>query len=118
WVPVSRVASAGSLPGNRKAHWITRRRRRRPHSGLAAEMPHLRERGEGSRFAHPLIPARTGTEIAIAASAFANSCPCLSRRVCSPRLLSCKQQEKNRGSKRNAKKINGKSRRQHEKNRQ
>src|SRR5215510_3402823 len=29
WVPVSRVASAGSLPGNRKTHWITRGRLRR-----------------------------------------------------------------------------------------
>src|SRR5262245_10890379 len=33
-------------------------------------------------------------------------------------VFSCKQQKKNRGSKRNAKTINGKSRRRHEKNRQ
>src|SRR5262245_66591161 len=48
-------------------HWITRGRRRRPHSGLAAEMPHLRERGEGSGLALLLIPILKRNEVAIAA---------------------------------------------------
>jgi hypothetical protein len=86
-------------------------------------MPHLRERGEGSRFALPLIPTRTRTEIAIAAALVrihvrvsAEECSPGAVQVQSMPVFSCKQQEKNRGSKRNAKRINGKSRRRQEKN--
>jgi hypothetical protein len=73
-------------------------------------MPHLRERG-----ALPLIPTRTQTEIAIAAALVRIH---VSAEECGPCLFSCKQQEKNRGGERNARKINGKSERRQEKNRQ
>src|SRR5262245_64525520 len=108
------VASSSSPVGR---HWITRGRRRRPHAGLAAET-HLRERGEGSRFALLLIPTLTRTEIAIAA-VLARIHVRVSAKGCAvDACFPCKQQEKNRGSKRNAKRINGKSRRRHKKNRQ
>src|SRR5262245_58731381 len=92
------LVASSSWPVGR--HWITRGRRRRPHSGLAAEMPHLRERGEGSRFALLLIPKLTRTEIAIAAALVRIHVRVLAEGCAVDACFPVNNRRKNRGSKR------------------